>query len=206
MGSEPPLSPPEGLVVAGIAPDGPDRSIALIAPDEPHFWHVFRASPEWRDGLADPMDRWSKRVIGEWADRIGAGAVFPSDGPPFAPFWDWALASGRCWASPTGMLVHDRMGLFVSFRGALRLSQAAPQGQSPHMSPCERCHKPCLSACPVSAFAGGYDAASCHDWLGGAGGADCMNSGCGVRRACPISKGCGRLPEQSAWHMRHFHP
>lgn len=204
MGCEPRLTPPDGLFVAGVAPQAQGRCVVLIAPDEPHFWTVFTAAREFTDGAPDPLDRWSRRIIGEWAVKIGATAVFPSDGPPFAPFVDWALASGRCWSSPTGMLVHDRMGLFISFRGALMLSHRI-EAPSLRPSPCQNCARPCLSACPVAAFLQGYDVARCHGWLDHPEGADCLNDGCRVRRACPISKACGRLPEQSAWHMRQFH-
>lgn len=201
VGSE--LTPPEGLFVSGHVPsDG--ETILLISPDEPAFWPIFTASPEYADALPDPMDRWSARVIGDWAQRIGARAVFPSDGPPYPGFFDWALASHRFWQSPVGMLVHDHMGLFASFRGAVILPRHLPL--PPHSpSPCSACAAPCLTACPASAFTPAYQVARCHDWLGRPDGQDCMTQGCHVRRACPISQGCGRLPEQSAWHMRQFH-
>lgn len=198
------LSPPPGLAVSGLAPEGAGTA-ALISPDEPAFWAVFTASPEYGDGLPDAMDRWSKRIIGAWAGTLGAAAVFPSDGPPYPPFTAWALASGRAYTSPIGMLVHDRMGLFISFRGALILPDApdpAPHGPSP----CEGCARPCLTACPAHAFRPGYDPAACHAHLDGPAGKDCLSMGCIARRACPISRACGRLPEQSAWHMRAFHP
>ncbi|MBU3031659.1 ferredoxin [Paracoccus marinaquae] len=200
------LTPPRGLVVAGQCADG-DDTVLLIAPDEPDFWRIFTAAPEFRDGQADPLDRWSKHLIRPWAAQIGGRAVFPSDGPPFAPFIGWALASGRCWSSPTGMLIHDRMGLFISFRGAVILPQQPAPTMPAAEPPCHDCPRPCLTACPVNAFtAEGYDTALCHGWLDRPEGRNCISEGCRVRRACPISKGCGRLREQSAWHMRQFHP
>ncbi|MDO5703536.1 MAG: ferredoxin [Paracoccus sp. (in: a-proteobacteria)] len=198
------LSPPEGLCITGLAPEG-DGTAALISPDEPGFWPVFTASAEYGDRQPDPLDRWSKRVIGVWAGRLGARAVYPSDGPPFPPFASWALASGRCFSSPVGMLVHDRMGLFISFRGALILP-APPPEMIGRTSPCITCHRPCLTACPAGAFRPAYDPAACHAHLNEPAGQDCLSMGCIVRRACPISQGCGRLPQQSAWHMRAFHP
>lgn len=196
--------PPKGLRIAGIAPEGAGAAL-LLSPDEPDFWWIFTASPEYADGRPDPMDRWSKRVIGAWADDLGARAVFPSDGPPYPPFAAWALASGRCFSSPVGMLVHDRMGLFVSFRGAVLLNEPPPaRPASP--SPCTDCARPCLSACPAGAFTPAYAPDRCHAHLDRPEGQDCLSMGCRVRRACPISQGCGRLPSQSAWHMKAFHP
>ena len=198
------LRPPVGLLVSGMCHDGGD-TIALISPDEPEFWGIFTDSPEYGDGEADPMDRWSRRIIGNWAATIDGCALFPSD-PPYPPFVDWALASGRMWSSPLGMLVHDRMGLFISFRGAVRVRGQLPLPPAT-TSPCTACPAPCLSACPVGAFDGGsYDTLACHDWLDSPAGSDCLIAGCLARRACPISNGCGRLPQQSAWHMRQFHP
>lgn len=199
------LVPPDGLQIAGhCRQEG--ATVFLIAPDEPQFWHVFTASNEFSDGRPDPLDRWSKRVIGPWAAECRAEAVFPSDGPPFPPFIGWALASGRCWSSPTGMLVHDRMGLFISFRGALIVDGLDLPTSLPRPSPCRSCARPCLTACPADAFAGGFDDGRCHGFLATRAGSRCLNRGCDVRVACPISKGCGRLPEQSAWHMRQYHP
>lgn len=198
------ISPPKGLFISGHCRQG-SETIALISPDEPEFWAVFTASPEYDDGAPDPMDRWSKRVIGAWARQIGASAAFPSDGPPYPGFFAWALASGRFWQSPVGMLVHDRMGLFASFRGAVILPGGLPPAE-PTANPCETCAKPCLTACPAGAFTPSYQTERCHDWLDLPQGNICLSQGCLVRQACPISQGCGRLPQQSAWHMRHFHP
>ena len=91
------------LELLGAAPDG-GGSVLLLGPREPGFWPAFTASPEYADGNPDPIDRWSKRVIGALARRWQGRAVFPSDGPPYPPFIRWALASGRVWQSPAGLL------------------------------------------------------------------------------------------------------
>lgn len=185
------------------APEGMG-TLLMLGPDEPGFWPAFTAAPEYQDGKPDPMDRWSKRVIGAWADTRGGRAIFPADGPPYAPFYSWALRTGRLHASPILLLVHDCAGLMVSFRGALALPEriALPD---PPPSPCDSCTaRPCLTACPVDALGPrGYDVEGCKGWLRGAG-TDCREAGCRARRACPVSRRHGRLPEQSAFHMRAF--
>lgn len=187
------------------APEG-TGTIVLLGPAEPGFWSHLVAQPEWRDGAADPIDRWSKRAIGALALATGGQAIFPSDGPPYPPFIRWALKSGRAWASPVTILVHDAAGLMVSYRGALALP-ARLDLPPPSVNPCDTCAgRPCVTACPPGALdARGYDVPACHAFLDAAAGQDCLSLGCAVRRACPLSQAYGRLPEQSAYHMRLFH-
>lgn len=192
------------LALFGALHDGPG-TVLLLGPDEPGFWAHFTAQPEYADGLPDPLDRWSKRVITALAKAWGGTAIFPSDGPPYPAFQDWALRSGQAFASPVGMLVHARAGLMVSYRGAIRLPghRALP---APAPNPCDNCAaKPCRSACPVDALSpDGYGVSACRAHIAAPAGADCLSQGCLARRACPVSQNYGRLPEQSAFHMKAF--
>ena len=201
------------MVIGGFHPrdqDGcPDGTgtLLLFGPAEPGFWAHVTATPEWQDGAADPLDRWSKRVLGDLAASLAGQAIFPSDGPPYPPFYRWALRTGRVWASPVQLLVHDQAGLMVSFRGALALPEVIDLPRPPKAAPCDTCtERPCLTACPAGALTeAGYDLPACHAFLDTSAGQDCLSSGCHVRRACPLSRAYGRLPEQSAYHMRLFH-
>ncbi len=190
-----------GLRPLGECQDGADV-ITLIGPDEPHFWPIFRASPEYGDGAPNPLDRWSARVVSTIAAEHNGTAIFPFGGPPYAPFQNWALKSGRCWTSPIGFLVHEDAGLFVSFRGAIRQPGRAVIGTWP--CPCDTCEdQPCKAACPVDAFADGYDVGRCKTYLRSPNGASCMKRGCAARRACPVGQ-ANRLPDQAAFHMKAF--
>lgn len=206
------LEPHQLAVMGGFAaqddpalPKG-TKTLLLLGPAEPGFWPHLTAQPEWQSGAPDPVDHWSRRVIGQIACDMGAKALFPFGGPPWHPFYQWALRSGRAWDSPVRLLVHDSMGLFASYRGALALRETLFLPPAP-AKPCDSCTaKPCLSACPVGALTGAaYDLPACHSFLDQKDGANCMNSGCGNRRACPLSQAYARLPEQSAYHMRQFH-
>jgi epoxyqueuosine reductase len=180
------------------------RTLLLLGPREPGFWAHLTAQAEW-DGAPDPVDRWSRRVIGGMACDLGAKALFPFGGPPWHPFQSWAVRSGRAWESPVRLLVHDTQGLMVSFRGALALKETVDLPPAP-VRPCDTCAAPCLAACPVGALTGaGYDVPACHRFLDRAEGADCMTGGCLVRRTCPLSQAYARMPKQSAYHMRQFH-
>jgi epoxyqueuosine reductase len=185
----------------------PAGTLLLLGPHEPGFWPRVRAAPEFTDGQPDPLDRWSRRVVGRLACALGGKALFPFGGPPWHPFYRWALRSGRSWSSPVQLLVHDRAGLMVSYRGAIALRPRLDLPTPPSAPPCTACPgRPCLSACPIGALGGaGYDVPSCHAYLDTRPGASCMTQGCAVRRACPVSASYGRLPEQSAHHMGYFH-
>jgi hypothetical protein len=186
------------------APEG-CKTLLMLGPDEPAFWPAFCQSNEYRDGAPDPVDRWSARVIGDWATDLGATPLFPFGPPPFLPFYTWALRTGRIHRAPVQFLVHDRAGLFVSFRGALALREhiALPPAPAP---PCQSCaEQPCRSACPIGALTPtAYDVPACKSYLGSAAGHDNLSNGCFVRRSCPVSQNFGRLPAQSAYHMQQF--
>lgn len=177
---------------------------AVLIGTSPRVWPVFTASPEYADNKPDPLDRWSKRILGNIASNIGATCAFPSDGPPYPPFVAWALKSGRFHHSPVGLLVHDGQGMMFSLRGALFIKDPLPH--APSQSPCATCAKPCETACPVNALTpnAAYDVPACHSYLDTPDGQDCMTKGCATRRACPVS--IGRAHAQSAFHMQAFHP
>ncbi|MEO0914326.1 MAG: ferredoxin [Pseudomonadota bacterium] len=199
---------PHGLEVLGtLAPTPEDAlpegtaTLALIGPNGRAFWHIFTASPEYGDGDADPLNRWSTRILESIAAAHGAQALFPFGGPPWHPFIAWALRTGQCHQSPVGLLVHNRHGLFVSFRGALALPESV--SLPPATRPCDECGQPCRTTCPVGALtAEGYDVPACKAHVTSPEGAACR-SGCLVRRACPVGPHL-RLPEQSAFHMQAF--
>lgn len=173
------------------------------------FWPIFKTSPEAGDGGPDPIDRWSQRVIGAIASELGAEVLFPFGGPPYSPFINWALASGRAFSSPTGLLVHDQVGMMLSYRGALHFEDELDIPDPPlTSSPCHDCKgQPCATACPVGAMneTGSFAVADCHAFLDSPKGGECMHKGCIARRACPLSSGAERNPEQSFHHMRYFH-
>ena len=188
----------DGSRADGLPRDG---RIVLFGPDEPGFWSLFKGSPESRDGLPHPLDRWSRRVIGALAEACGGDAIFPFGGPPFLPFQTFATRSGLCWPSPIRFLVHAKVGLWLSFRGALLLDGAAAPVTASR--PCDTCAAPCTTACPVDAFTDGYDVAACKAHINGRDGADCLSHGCRARRACPVGANL-RLPAQAAFHMEAF--
>jgi hypothetical protein len=183
------------------------RTIVLAGMAGRDCWSAFAASPEAGDGADHPLDRWSRRVIETLARELGGKALFPFGGPPFWPFQQWARRAEPVHPSPIGLLIHPRYGLWHSYRGALGLSEklAVPEPAAVP-NPCESCSgRWCLKACPVGAFsAAGYDVAACVGHLKSAAGADCMDFGCGARRACPVGAEHAYGPEQASFLMRAF--
>ena len=191
--------------VPPLADGTPTLTIVLLGWTGGDQWPVFAASPEFRDGLPDPLNRWSKRLIDGVANEFRAAAFYPFGGPPWLDFQSWALKAEPVHRSPLGLLIHPQWGLWHSYRGALGLREHVDLGSrvsGPH--PCEQCvGRPCLSACPVSAFAAErpHNYAACLEHLRGAG-EDCRTRACAARRACPIAPDKRYSESQAAFHMR----
>jgi hypothetical protein len=166
------------------------------------MWEAF--SPHI-DGERNPLDRWTKRVIDPLAENFDARAVYPF-GPDAPPFQRWALRAESVHASPIGILIHPEYGLWHAYRAALLFSERLdlpPRTET--ASPCESCvEKPCLLACPVSAFTGtAYDIGACAAHLASTE-QTCLSVGCHARNACPIGEEW-RYPEaQTRFHMAAF--
>jgi len=189
-------------------PDGrPAQSLVLVGNAGSAVWPVFKESEEARDGMPNALDRWTRRNLARIAECFGAQAFFPFDGPPYRPFQHWAQRAEPVQPSPLGILMHPEFGLWHAYRGALafvhRIEMPAVQERP---SPCLTCaDKPCLSACPVSAFSSeGYDVASCASHISGDEGNACMDGGCLARLACPVGADHRYVPAHQQFHMRAF--
>jgi hypothetical protein len=102
------------------------------------------------------------------------------------------------------MQVSPARGLWMSYRGALGFAGQLTLPPRPSATPCEGCPAPCLTACPVDAFAGGaYDVPRCVAHVASAAGAACR-TGCLVRDACPAGAGVCLPLEQRGFHMAAF--
>lgn len=199
---------PQATDLAPASPNGrAARTLVLVGFTGPGHWPAFTASPEAADRRPDPLDRWSRRVVGELATAVGATACFPFDGPPWLPFQRWAQKAEPVHPSPIGVLIHPDWGLWHAYRGALafvdRIALPTPDHRP---SPCETCaDKPCLTACPVGAFTSdGFDVAACIDYLDTPAGQDCVDRNCRARRACPVGASHRYAPDESRFHLTAF--
>ena len=169
------------------------------------YWPLFSRSPEFADGLPDPLDRWSRRVAETVAGEFELTPLYPFAGPPWLPFQRWAARAEGLAASPLGIMAHPEHGLWHSWRFALAgVADAAPVDLGD--SPCLACSaRPCLSTCPAGAVtAAGYDVDACADWLLSTARAECHGGGCLARLACPLAPGLRYRPAQGAFHLAAF--
>jgi hypothetical protein len=191
--------------VSGAFHPSADETMVLLSPSE-KFWDLFKSSSEYLGRMPNPIDRWSTRVINDLAIELGATPRFPFGGPPYMPFLDWAKQSGRAWSSPLGMLVHDTMGMMISYRGALVFEHVIELPPNPSQRPCDTCvDQPCLTACPVNAITQeNYDVSACHQYLDTTDGQTCMTGACRIRVSCPVSVAVKRDAAHNLLHMRAF--
>lgn len=216
---------PSGLILRGglnftsdeqrlPGPGGhPAAAVLLVGNAGARYWQGFTL---WRARqvlpLSDPLDSWSRAVIGAAAREIGARVLMPND-RPFAPFQQWAMRAEGLRPSPLGLLMHPRYGLWHAFRGALLLEAAiSPRallelnragGGARH--PCDLCAgKPCLNACPVAAHTGkGFAHAACVSHVRSRDGTACARH-CLARNACPHGTEWRYPAEVQAFHQRAF--
>jgi hypothetical protein len=194
-------SPPQG-------PSGaPARAVVLVGQAGASAWRHFL---DWRGrrpaGLADPLDSWSRDVIGGVAARFNARAAGPND-RPFLPIQRWAMRAEGLKPSPLGILMHPRFGLWHAYRGVLLFDRELSFPQPPEVVHlCDSCvEKPCLKSCPVDAYSGdGFAYQACLSHVRGPDGAACRTTGCLDRNACPHGAAYRYPADAQAFHMAAF--
>lgn len=208
-----------GLILRGCvtfaegeeAPSGlsgaPAKSAFLVgqagAAPWPHFLRWRERQPQ---AIANPLDTWSREVIGAVAQEFGARAVSPSD-RPYLPFQQWAMRAEGLKPSPLGILMHPNYGLWHAYRGALLFEDAITvEASQASIHLCDTCvEKPCMKSCPVDAYSqDGFAYQACLAHVRGAHGSPCRTGGCLDRSACPYGTAYRYPAEVQAFHMAAF--
>lgn len=198
--------PEAGETLPGATDGREIGTVVMIGNAGRALWEAFAAavpSPAGRD----PLDDWTKAVLGPVADRLGAHPVYPSDGPPYAPFQRWAMRAEPVAASPLGVLIHPDYGLWHAYRAAFLFGERLElPPRAVAANPCESCaDRPCLSTCPVGAFTeAGYDVPVCAGHVHGPKGQGCRDAGCLARAACPVGPGWRYPADAGAFHLAAF--
>ena len=208
------LLAPHGLIPRGALRLDPSEAralnakcLVLIGHAGSSIWPHFTKWLEKQNiAFENPLDTWSEHVITPIAAKLGARAIFPSQRPSH-PFQRWAVRAEGLKPSPLGILIHPVYGLWHAYRGAMVFDdEILIQEAQEQRHTCGQCiGKPCLSACPVSAFSGEeYDAGACRSHLSMEADGECMSGGCKARLACPVGRDYVYGPEQMWFHMRAF--
>jgi len=187
--------------------DGDRAELALVGNIGSSYWPQFSQSPEFGDGAAHPLDRWSRRIATAVAQALALRPLYPFEGPPYFPFQQWARRAEALEQSPIGLMMHPEFGLWHSYRFALLGSglglEASPATAA---SPCLACAgQPCLHTCPVDAFGpAGYAVDACAAYLRNTPQAECHRRGCLARHACPVAPELRYVDAQGSFHLRAF--
>ncbi|AZV21561.1 4Fe-4S dicluster domain-containing protein [Mesorhizobium sp. M7A.F.Ce.TU.012.03.2.1] len=185
----------------------PVKSVLLVGQAGAAPWpHFLRWFDKQSQTIANPLDTWSREVIGAVAEVFGARAISPSD-KPYLPFQQWAMRAEGLKPSPLGILMHPQYGLWHAYRGALLFDdEIALPAVREVIHLCDSCvEKPCLKSCPVDAYsAQGFAYQSCLAHVRGANGGPCRGGGCLDRNSCPYGTEYRYPPEVQAFHMASF--
>lgn len=126
---------PSELDALPLLPGGqPAAVVWMVGVVGSEIWPAFKASPFFRDGQANPLDRWSQAIGRELAATWGGLALFPFDGPPYYPFQQWATRAEPLQSSRLMLRLHPEHGLWHAYRFALAMAAVVP-GDLPPTQP-----------------------------------------------------------------------
>jgi hypothetical protein len=206
-------------ILLGLAPEPFDRAAGpgaieallpgaagalLLGAGGREFFERFARAPEASDGAANPLDRYTRRVVEAAAESsLGAlgvrGAVyFPFGVQPVLPFQRLGRAAGLGGPGPLGLQIHPVYGAWWAYRALVIVDRALPPLPAAGDG-CAGCDAPCVAACPARAVArGGFVVSACHARRAIA--EPCRLS-CAARAACVRGPEHRYTGEQLAFHM-----
>ena len=200
---------------AAAAPVLPQLTLAALLPEalgavvvgsggSTLFDHFSAEAPEARDGVPNPFDWFTRRVVAEAVraslEPLGVRYVVhhPFGGEPVIPFQRLGRAAGLGGPSPLGLQVHPTYGAWWAYRALVVVDRELPVGHPPGDG-CEGCPAPCIDACPASAPArAGFSVAACH---GHRLVAEPCRLSCAARVACIRGPEHRYRDEELAFHM-----
>lgn len=179
------------------------RGVVIVANGGRSLWPRFRASEEAR-AVRDPLDRYTRRVLGEAAatcDPAAAVALYTDRrAETYLPMMALAQRAGLGVPSRLGVLIHPEYGPWLAIRGLLFVPFEVESGEPLDYAPCVGCPAPCATACHGGVVgADGVDVEGCFrtKLLKRACRADCD-----ARRACVVGPEHTYPDEQIEHHHR----
>jgi hypothetical protein len=177
------------------------------------FFAGFRGSAEARDGLPNPLDRYTRAVV-EGVTRaalepLGIAHVErfpfldPRAGEGHLPFQRLGRAAGLGGPSPLGLQIHPSFGPWWAYRALVVVAAELPAATGLGDA-CAGCPAPCVGACPAGAVRReGFDVPACHARRLAA---EACKLSCAARIACVRGPEHRYTDEQLAFHMRASMP
>jgi len=140
----------------------------IVGSGGPAFFDRFVRAPEASDGAANPLDRYTRRVVERTVDEaleplgVRRAAYFPFGTLPLIPFQRLGRAAGLGGPGPLGLQIHPTYGAWWAYRALLLVDRALPVSTPPGDG-CAGCDAPCVAACPGCAVARtGFLVTACH--------------------------------------------
>ena len=185
---------------AALAPGA--QSALVIGNAGRALFERFLASPE-RALSADPLDAYTRRVLGEAARLFDPPAVvgFYADRREGLYLPLVALAERAGFGAPgrIGVLIHPEFGPWIAIRAVLLVRERLAESRPAPFDPCTGCPAPCASACVGAAVgARGLDAGKCYETR--LAEPACAFA-CAARSACVVGREHAYSPAQLAHHM-----
>jgi epoxyqueuosine reductase QueG len=133
-------------------------SALIVGSGGPAFFDRFARAAEASDGAANPLDRYTRRVVedalDEALDPLGPRRAvhFPFGTRPLIPFQRLGWAAGLGGPGPLGLQIHPTYGAWWAYRALAVVDCALPASRPPGDG-CAGCDAPCVAACPAAAVA-----------------------------------------------------
>ena len=140
----------------------------IVGSGGPAFFDRFTRAAEAGDGAANPLDRYTRRVVGRAADEaldplgVRRAVHFPFGTRPLIPFQRLGRAAGLGGPGPLGLQIHPTYGAWWAYRALVLVDCALPAVAAPGDG-CAGCDAPCVAACPAGAVQRiGFAVSACH--------------------------------------------
>jgi hypothetical protein len=184
-------------------PLSPQSRIILIGNGGRGLWEALSAA-QWQQ--PDPIDRYSSEAARHFAGQVLTPGNYQLLYPGDTPVALQQLGAGAGWhtASPLGLGINPRWGLWYAYRAALLTNDPLPEMCQPApLPPCASCGgKPCLSVCPAGALSetATIDMGLCAGYRLSPD-SSCADR-CLARLSCPVSTEQRYTLEQVQYHYR----
>jgi methylmalonic aciduria homocystinuria type C protein len=175
-----------------LADLGRPRALGVVVGNSRALWPVFTRAVAADPALAaeaDPLDRYTERVIEQAVARTGvAAAIAFAHRPPYPPIQRVAALAGLAHLQPSHLCAHPRFGPWIAMRAVITFDADGPAEAPAMPAPCD-CAAGCLPAFERAA-AIGFDQNAEATW----------RAWVAIRDACPLGRAHRYGDDQIRYH------